>query len=555
MNPTIRVPAALRFVASLGLLLILGACSGSSLDQAKLQPRVTRLVEKPKESVAGETLLQRDAVIAFYQARKFKPAWDLGPGAASIREAIAGIGQDGLDPDEYHLARIDSLLARRKEQRTDERDAELEILFSDAVAGMIDHARYGRVLPASLDKHWNVDPRKDAPPIAAALARVAESVSPAAGLEKEKLDHFIYAGLRGELDLLSKVAQHGGWAAIPVGKALVPGTRDPRIALVRARLAATGELPQGTATVDDSVGYDSDLAAAVKGFQTRHRLIDDGRLDAGTLAAMNVSVEDRIDQVKVNLERSRWVLPGLTADFVLVNLPAFKAYLIRDGKSVWESRTQIGKEARQTPIFRADMKQVIFNPTWTVPPTILAEDVLGGIARGEDMLAKKNLKVYDGDGNLVDPKSVDWKNATAGNFPYTLRQDAGLDNALGRVKFMLPNSYNIYLHDTPSRELFASEERTFSSGCIRLEDPIGFAKQLLSDQGYDDAKVNEVIATGETKAVDLTTPLPVLIVYWTVSVGASGEVRYGPDVYDRDGMILAALSARRGLVAAAAPAR
>lgn len=547
MKPTIPAQTALRFVAVLGLLLSLSACSGSSLDQAKLQPRVTRLIAKPKETVAGETLLQRDAVIAFYQDRKFKPAWDLGPGAASIREAIAGIGQDGLDPDEYHLARIDSLLARRKVQRTDERDAELEILFSDAVAGMIDHARYGRVLPASLDKHWNVDPRKDAPPIAEAMARVAESVSPAAGLEKEKLDHFIYVGLKGELDRLTTVAKQGGWAAIPAGRTLEPGARDPRIALVRARLGATGELPKGTAA--DSVLYDADLATAVQGFQDRHRLTADGRLDVGALAAMNVSVEDRIDQVKVNLERSRWVLPGLTADFVLVNLPAFKAYLIRDGKAAWESRTQIGKEARQTPIFRADMKQVIFNPTWTVPPTILAEDVLGGIARGEDMLARKKLKVYDGDGKLVDPKSVDWKSATAENFPYTLRQDAGPDNALGRVKFMLPNQYDIYLHDTPSRELFASEERTFSSGCIRLEDPIGFAKVLLADQGYDDAKINEVIATGETKAVDLTTPLPVLIVYWTVSVGASGEVRYGPDVYDRDGMILAALSARRGLVA------
>ncbi len=548
MTPIRIFHPSIRILAALGVLLSMGACSGSSLDSAKLQPRVTRLVDKPKESVAGESLLQRDAVIAFYQARSFKPAWDLGSGAASIREAIAGIGQDGLDPDEYHLARIDSLLARRKDQRTDERDAELEILFSDAVAGMIDHARYGRVLPASLDKHWNVDPRKGAPPIAEALERVAASVSPAAGLEKEKLDHFIYVGLKGELDRLSKVATEGGWAPIPAGRVLAPGARDPRIALVRARLGATGELPKGTAA--DSALYDADLATAVKSFQERHRLIADAKLDAGTITAMNISVADRIDQVKVNLERSRWVLPGLTGDFILVNLPAFKAYLIRGGKLAWESLTQIGKEARQTPMFRADMKQVIFNPTWTVPSTILAEDVLGGIARGEDMLAKKKLKVYDAEGNLVDPKSVDWKGATADGFPYTLRQDAGPDNALGRVKFMLPNSYDIYLHDTPSRELFASEERTFSSGCIRLEDPMGLAKQLLSDQGYDDAKIAEVLAKGDTKAINLTTPLPVLIVYWTVSVGATGDVRYGPDVYERDAMTLAALSARKGLVAA-----
>jgi hypothetical protein len=231
-------------------------------------------------------------------------------------------------------------------------------------------------------------------------------------------------------------------------------------------------------------------------------------------------------------------------DFLLVNLPAFKAYLIRDQKNVWETRTQVGKEARQTPTFRADMKYAIFNPTWTVPTTILREDVLGGIAKGKkDVLTKHNLKVYDHDGNVVDPASIDWKSATAENFKYTLRQDAGDDNALGRVKFMFPNAYDVYLHDTPSRDLFSAEKRTFSSGCIRIEDPLGLAQVLLADQGYDAAKVNATIATGKTTQVDLTAPLPVLIVYWTTSVGASGEVHWAPDVYDRDAPVLAALNA------------
>ena len=167
--------------------------------------------------------------------------------------------------------------------------------------------------------------------------------------------------------------------------------------------------------------------------------------------------------------------------FVLVNLPAFKVYLIRDRKNVWESRTQIG-EARQTPTFRADMKYLVINPDWTVPPTILAQDVLAGMRKGQNPIAKKRLLILDQQGRTIDPAAIDWQNATPGNFPYTLRQPPGPDNALGRVKFIFPNQYSIFLHDTPSRELFASDQRTFSSGCIRVEHPLDLAAVLLEGQ-------------------------------------------------------------------------
>ena len=542
----IHRPIAARAPRTLFLFLVLVAglaasCSTPKLQSATLRPRVARIVETPGETVRGEALLQREALVEFYKVRKNQPAWDLGSGARSVKEAIEGIRRDGLDPADYHLAAIDSLLGQ--DERTPDADADLELLMTDAVAAMIDHARYGRVRPASLDKRWNVEPRKGAPPLHEALARVAEAGSPAEGIEKEKPDHFIYVGLKGELERLRKVADAGGWPAIPPGRSIAPGTRDPRLVLVRARLAATGELARDAALAADSSAWDSSLVTAVKLFQERHRLDADGVLDKETLEAMNVPVGERMNQVVANMERARWVLPNLGDDFLLVNLPAFKAYLIRDNQNIWETRTQIGKEARQTPSFRADMKHAIFNPTWTVPPTILKEDVLGGIARGENMLAKKNLKVYDRSGNQVDPSSVDWSSAQEGSFPYTLRQDPGPDNALGRVKFMFPNPYDIYLHDTPSKELFADEKRTFSSGCIRIEDPMGLAKILLADKGYDDAKIEEVIAAGKTTQVNLTNSLPVLIVYWTTSVGASGEVRWAPDVYGRDPAVIAAMAA------------
>jgi murein L,D-transpeptidase YcbB/YkuD len=209
---------------------------------------------------------------------------------------------------------------------------------------------------------------------------------------------------------------------------------------------------------------------------------------------------------------------------------------------VWEARAQVGKAARKTPSFRANMQYLVFNPDWTVPPTILREDVIGAMKKGQNAVARKGLRIYDRQGNEVPPASIDWSTASAGSFPYTLRQPPGPTNALGRVKFIFPNPHSIFLHDTPSRELFASDTRTFSSGCIRVEQPLDLAAALLDRQeNWTRARIDEVVATAETQTVYLTEPLPVLIVYWTVSVGASGEIRTARDVYALDPPLIRAL--------------
>jgi murein L,D-transpeptidase YcbB/YkuD len=257
---------------------------------------------------------------------------------------------------------------------------------------------------------------------------------------------------------------------------------------------------------------------------------------------MNVSAGARADQIRVNLERARWVLDGLSDSFLFVNLPAFKAYVIRDRKNVWETRTQIGRAARQTPTFRADLRYLVFNPDWTVPPTILAQDVLAGMRAGENTIARKKLAILDRQGRRVDPASIDWSAAAPGNFPYTLRQPPGADNALGRVKFIFPNEHTIFLHDTPSQELFAADQRTFSSGCIRVEHALDLASVLLAGEGWTRETVQQAVDAGRTQTVFLQAPLQVLIVYWTVSVGATGDVRFARDVYNRDARVLRALA-------------
>ncbi len=529
------------FAPALALCLALTSCSTPTVRGQAPTPRSTKLPVTAQASVRGEALLQPRAVAAFFKARNDQPAWDLPADAIAIRDAVQGLAADGLDPANEHLLLLDTLLAERERGRTDALDNELQLLLTDAVAAAVDDVRYGRVRPKALNPAWNVDPRAGAPPLEDAIARVAAAPSRVEGLEREKIDHFIYRGLKGELARLDAVARAGGWPRVAAGRTLAPGARDARVPSLRARLRATGELAADALAPADSLVEERALIDALKQFQDRHRLDATGRLDAATVAALAIPVAERIAQVRANLERMRWVLPGLTGDFVLVNLPAFKAYLIRGNQKVWETKTQIGKEARQTPSFRSSLKFVIFNPTWTVPKTILAEDVLPQMRRGQNALRKKHLRVLDARGNEVNAASIHWAKVDADHFPYTLRQDAGADNALGRLKFMFPNPYDVYLHDTPHRDLFAADRRTFSSGCIRIEDPRGFAEQLLGDQGYDQARIAQTIAAGETKQVNLSTPMPVLIVYWTVSIGATGEVHYAPDVYGLDAPLLQAL--------------
>jgi murein L,D-transpeptidase YcbB/YkuD len=292
--------------------------------------------------------------------------------------------------------------------------------------------------------------------------------------------------------------------------------------------------------------YDLQLESAVKLFQERHRLAPDGAIGTATVEAMNVSPAARADQIRVNLERARWVINGLSNSFLLVNLPAFKVYFIRDGRNIWETRTQIGREVRPTPTFRADMRYLVFNPDWTVPPTILAKDVIGGFRKGQNPIARKHLTVLDRNGRVVDPSTIDWKSATPRTFPYVLRQPPGADNALGRVKFIFPNAYSIFLHDTPSRELFSADLRTFSSGCIRIERPLELAALLLEGRdGWNAERIEEAVNEGKPQTVVLREAVPVLIVYWTVSVGASGELRFARDVYGHDAPLLRALGGPR----------
>jgi murein L,D-transpeptidase YcbB/YkuD len=250
-----------------------------------------------------------------------------------------------------------------------------------------------------------------------------------------------------------------------------------------------------------------------------------------------------VQQLEVNLERARWVLDDISERFVLVNIAGFRVYVVQDRQFVWESRAQVGRTYRKSPVFRDEMKYLVFNPTWTVPYSIATRDLLPQIKDDPGFFEDRGFDLRDRQSKTVDPSTVDWSQIAPGRFPYTLVQRPSPANALGRVKFMFPNEYAVYLHDTPSKYLFDRADRSFSSGCIRVENPFELAEILLGADGWNQEKFQQVLETGKERTVFLSEPVPILLLYWTAQANPDGTVSFFRDVYERDAGVLTALDA------------
>lgn len=513
----------------------------------------------------GEPLRATQTLPQLYQMNGFQPLWD-ALRLRSLVELLRDIEDDGLRPSDYHLAPLQQLLGRTATLAPLER-ATLDLLASDAYALILYHLYFGKVDPLSLDPAWNFEQRQIR--AADAVHFVHDAIVQnrvRASLDQVRPDHWMYAAGRQALAAYRGIAALGGWPQLPAGPTLKPGMTDARVAVLRERLRITGDfvaagaaatapnpgaisptaatLPPEAANPPDPLLFDATVEAAVRHFQKRHRLGIDGAVGPATLRELNVSVQARIDQLRLNLERGRWVLHEVRkdGDLVIVDIAGFGVRFIRDQKTVWETRAVVGRPYRQTPIFKSAIDHVVLNPTWTVPPTILAQDTLPAIRRNRSYLAKHNLEVIDRSGRPVPAESIDFSRYTSRNFPYMIRQRPGDDNSLGRVKIMFPNSHLVYLHDTPSKSLFDRDQRAFSSGCIRTEKPLDLVERLLDDPvQWNRSALDAAVATGTTRTIRLPKPVPVLILYWTVDRDDDGSIVFKPDPYDRDPRELAAL--------------
>lgn len=353
-----------------------------------------------------------------------------------------------------------------------------------------------------------------------------------------------YARLKQVLAGYKEIAAKGGWPVVPNGPKMQKDDRGERVALLRARLVASGEL--NTKSTTDTTLFDAELDSAVRGFQRRYGLDADGAVGPATLEALNVSAQKRVEQIRVNMERWRWLPQNLGERYILVNIANFELDVIEQTKPIMTMRVVVGKYFRRTPVFSDRMTYLVLSPYWHVPPHIAKEDKLPLIRKNPDYLSQENIKVFqswDAKTKEVDPKSIDWLQITARSFNYRLRQEPGPKNALGRVKFMFPNKFDVYLHDTPSRELFSKTVRTFSSGCIRIEKPIELAEYLLQkDPQWNRERILTVIDKRIERTVLLPESIPIHLLYWTVWAEADGTVQFRNDIYGRDKLLCDALT-------------
>ena len=328
---------------------------------------------------------------------------------------------------------------------------------------------------------------------------------------------------------------------MPLGDSLKPGMTDARVPALRARLFITDGAPQRSSGQADL--YDPELVNAVKWFQKRHGLGDDGIAGRNTIAALNVPVDERIAEITVAMERWRWMPENLGRDHLIVNIAGFDLKHVDDGKVVDRMAVVVGKPYSRTPEFSDRVRYLEFNPYWNVPPDIAIREELPKLKTDPAALAASGFEAVRGD-QVYQLTDIDWSQYGPGNFPFLIRQRPGPSNALGRVKFMFPNQFNVYLHDTPSRGAFAAESRAFSHGCVRLSRPLDLASEVLSGtSGWDRQRVDAVVAGGDRTIVNLAQPLPIHITYLTAWVD-DGTPNFRNDIYDQDAKLINALDGR-----------
>jgi murein L,D-transpeptidase YcbB/YkuD len=340
-----------------------------------------------------------------------------------------------------------------------------------------------------------------------------------------------------------EIQAKGGWPTVPSNRTLARGSEGAAVHALRKRLDATGDLGRaGRKSM-----YDDDVAAAVARFQERHGIPVDSAAGPSTLEALNVPVEARIRQIELNLERYRWLPSDFGKRYILVNIPDYRLYAYDGGKEALTMRVIVGDEyGNATPVFADSMTYLVFRPLWDMPRRILVDEVIPKVRDDIYYLAKHGYEVVDTARNevIADPSAIDWSELDTTEMHFRVRQKAGIGNALGNVKFMFPNQFSIYLHDTPADHLFDRSRRTLSHGCVRVEDPVKLAGYVLDHQGdWSEQKIQEAIAppkAGETVTpitVDLKQPVPVYLVYLTAFV-RDGILHFRDDPYGKDSRVV-----------------
>jgi len=531
--------ACCTIALTLAAAIAAGGCGGNAARQSEVKTTLERTLRQPRPpyvtaDAEGRKLWKLTQ--QFYERRHYEPAWIKGTvprsHVAELISALNGASAEGLDPQLYNVSLLEQkrqtassgFLSKKgfEPSEAGELDPWLTYLYlkyaSDLADGLSDLAR--------ADEKWQIRPEKFDP--AARLENALEKDRVEASLRELPPENPQYQSLRRMLAEYRSQETKGGWPIVPEKLRLAPGQKSRAVALIAQRLSASGDYK---GPVDAGI-YSAGLQDAVKHFQRRHGLIDDGLVSAPVVAEMNVPIQQRISQITLNLERWRWLPRDLGERHILVNIPEYRLEVWDRNQVPLTMRVVVGKQDTQTPIFNDVMTHVVFSPYWNVPPDIAQGETLPEIMKDPGFLDRNNMEVLDRDGHPIDPRAIDLADPAR----YRFRQRPGQQNSLGLVKFMFPNQYNVYLHDTPADSLFARASRSFSHGCVRIENPQALAQYVLKDQPeWTPDRIQQAMHAEQERTVKLRTAIPVYLGYWTARVSADGVLQFRRDVYGIDG--------------------
>ena len=549
-------------VVGLALVVLAAAACGKLHFDREADSRVRESLQRELGSKSRPAYVTADTegtrlwklTRTFYDRRAYSPAWIDGesprPQMDAFLTALRAADREGLDPELYGF----SFLHGRREEAS--KGFLTKKGFEPVEAGRLDalltyvYMKYASDLAdgvadlAHADPGWQIRPEKFDPLAQLEKALAEDHVEQSLNSLTPDAPH--YRALREALAEYRKRAAAGPWPVLPASLKLKPGQRGPQVAALADRLAASGDYTP--ASNGQQLTYGTDLQEAVKHFQLRNGLEPDAVVGASVIAQLNVPIEQRIRQIELNLERWRWLPRDLGERHILVNIPAYHLEVWDKGTVPVQMRVVVGRKDTPTPIFNDTMTYLVFSPYWNVPPEIAKNETLPAILRDPAFLDRNNMEIIDARGNVVDPEAVDLEEPEL----YRFRQRPGADNSLGFVKFMFPNQFNVYLHDTPADSLFERATRSFSHGCVRVEKPLELAQYLLKESPeWSGAAIEEAMHAAEEKHVKLGAPIPVYLGYWT-AIATKDGVQFRSDVYGIDARQTARLDDRLARVRKAA---
>lgn len=554
----------LGIIIAATLILSINLHAEPSVDMEPFLQQVTQHIrgQLTQESTFQNLVCQGEQICGlklmplFYQEREYAPVWfdanGLRPAARTLIASIKNADKDGLHPADYHTTIINLLLSDydfwplNDDAHQAAIRADLDLLLTDAFLLFGTHLANGRIDPETLHTDWILP--EESIDVMNVLHNLSADTDMVKIIDQFRPHHAGYVQLRRALVQMRQLQAQGDIQAIKMDVTLKPGVKNKRIPLLRQRLHRLGDLDNARPQSHEN-HYDPWLSDAVKKFQHRHGLAPDGVIGEQTLEALNVTADQRVRQIELNLERWRWLPKDLHRRHIVVNTADFNLRVIENQEQVLQMPVVVGRPARRTPVFSAPISYLVLNPYWTVPHKLAVEDILPKLTKGTEYLAKQGFEVFKGWGEkaeAVNPEGINWKIYGKNYFPFRLRQNPGPRNALGRVKFMMPNKFSIYLHDTPQRAHFKEIQRDFSSGCIRVQDARLLAHYLLANEpAWSPETIDTYLSTGKRQVVKLSDPIPVHLLYMTAWMDETGTLQFRNDIYDRDHDLDLALARRQ----------